>query len=846
MLKKIINSSFKLLLSVLCFIAFNQAFAQVPVAAPNISYQSPQVYFINTTITPLAPGNTGGAVPLIFGQVSTLAGSGNAGKTDGPGASASFGFLGGPAVDNSGNIYIPDAGGNDLVRKVSPTGTVATFTSSGSAPTGIVIDAGGDLYVTEFASNIINRITAAGVQTIFAGTGNAGNKNGIGTAASFNQPRGIAIDQNSNLYVADSGNGLIRKISPAGVVTTLTNGIVSPACIAIDSKGNLFIADDNHNLIYKLDVSNNLSVFAGSGNAALIDGVGTGASFNHPQGLAIDALDNIFVGDYGNLVIRKITPSGVVSTFAGTGKSGATNGDLKSATFAQPGGLAIDNNGNLYVADNLNYMLRKISLKSYTIDKALPPGLFFDTTTGIISGTPTFFSPPTDYTITAYNSGGSSKAVVNIEVTTPVTLVVIPTKTICSPDFTPLAGGGNGVYTYTSSSTAVAVVVKGKIHVMGPGTTNITASDGSSSASQILTVLLSITPQIDITPDGSGTCEAQSLTYTASVINAGIDPIYQWKINDVNAGTNINYLTTNTLKNNDRIRCTVTDTSDCTIGPVSSNIITLIADHNVSPAVSIQSSVTGLIAPGTAITFTATPTNGGSAPLYQWAINGVNAGTNSPTFTYNCFADGDTVTCTLTSQGIKCVFPTSAQSKAITVNVSSSTLSITISALANNVYAGTAVTFTATVSGTGGIPSYNWFINNKTAGQNSATFTTTMLNNGDIVTCTVTDGTCNTQVTSNAITMMILPPLSFTIPNTFTPNGDNINDLWDIPYLNYYRNCTVSVFSRYGTLVFFSKGYPKPWDGTRNGSKLPVGTYYYVINLANNTPLLSGFVAIIR
>ena len=213
--------------------------------------------------------------------------------------------------------------------------------------------------------------------TLFAGSaaGTAGNTNATGNAARFSGPIGIDVDASGNLYVADQTNNLIRKITPAGVVTTL----------------------------------------AGSGAAGSANGTGTAASFSGPRGIAVDASGNIYVGDNGNNLIRKITPAGVVTTIAGSGTAGEVNAVGIAAQFNAPRGLRIDpSSGNLFVADRTGETIRKVITTGYTISPALPAGLTFNVTTGIITGTPTATSAATTYTITAYNASGSSITTISI------------------------------------------------------------------------------------------------------------------------------------------------------------------------------------------------------------------------------------------------------------------------------------------------------------------------------------------------------------------------------------------------------------------------------------------------
>jgi sugar lactone lactonase YvrE len=268
------------------------------------------------------------------GTVSTLAGAGPFGSANGTGTSASFNWPYGVAVDSSGNVYVGDAL-NNLIREISPAGVVTTFAGSGSKgaangtgvaasfnnPNGVAVDSSGNVYVADSFNSLIRKITSGGVVTTLAGSGSIGSTNGTGTAASFNAPTGVAVDSSGNVYVAEIGNNLIREISPAGVVTTL----------------------------------------AGSGSQGAANGTGTAASFNRPFGVAVDASGNVYVADSLNNLIRKITPGGVVTTLAGSGSQGSDNGTGTAASFNLPQGVAVDSSGNVYVADSLNNLVRKVT-----------------------------------------------------------------------------------------------------------------------------------------------------------------------------------------------------------------------------------------------------------------------------------------------------------------------------------------------------------------------------------------------------------------------------------------------------------------------------------------------------
>ncbi|HEY1793343.1 MAG TPA: hypothetical protein VGG34_10530 [Opitutaceae bacterium] len=198
--------------------------------------------------------------------------------------------------------------------------------------------------------------------------GTKGKADGTGTAASFYGPNGVAVDSAGTIYVSDVTYGLIRKITPAGVVTTLAlkfsgqNPIVSLGGLCVDGRGNIFVADVLANVIYKITPDGTFSTFAGSGSAGSADGTGTAATFYQPGALAVDANGTIYLADSANNTIRKITAEGLVSTFAGTaGVRGGADGTGAAAQFSNPGGIAVDGNGFVYVSDTENNTIRKIT-----------------------------------------------------------------------------------------------------------------------------------------------------------------------------------------------------------------------------------------------------------------------------------------------------------------------------------------------------------------------------------------------------------------------------------------------------------------------------------------------------
>lgn len=266
------------------------------------------------------------------GTVTTVAGSGVAGNSNGPALSAQFYAPQGLAVDAQGNIFVADYG-NSLIREiVAATNTVKTYAGNGyvgyvdgdalktaefNGPSGLAVDANGNLFVADRNNNMIRKITSAGVVSTIAGTKTPGYVNGTvntttGAYASFRNPSALVLDKDGNIYVADLGNNAIRMITPAAVVTTIAGGpgqtslLGNPIALTMDAQGNFFIADESGRVV-ELTAAKVLYDLAGAPNVAgYADGTGTAAKFNNPQGICITPSGSIFVSDFNNNVIRKV------------------------------------------------------------------------------------------------------------------------------------------------------------------------------------------------------------------------------------------------------------------------------------------------------------------------------------------------------------------------------------------------------------------------------------------------------------------------------------------------------------------------------------------------------------
>lgn len=316
-------------------------------------------------------------------EVSTFAGN-ESGYADGESIESKFALPTDVAIDSQDNIYVADRS-NHRIRKITPSGVVTTLAGStrGFAdgtgvtaqfyyPTGIAIDNQGNIYVIDKQNTKVRKIAPNGVVSTLAGS-SYGYADGTGANAQFSNPTGIAIDNENNIYVADQNNHRIRKITPNGMVTTFagsTSGFADgtginaqfnrPTGLTIDSQGNIYITDKNNHRIRKITSNGVVTTLAGNGTIGTVDGTSDIAQFNNPIGLTIDYQNNIYIADSENNRIRKITPDGVVTTLAGN-TQGFLDGDGSTAQFEYPTGLAIDIQGNIYVADRNNHKIRKIT-----------------------------------------------------------------------------------------------------------------------------------------------------------------------------------------------------------------------------------------------------------------------------------------------------------------------------------------------------------------------------------------------------------------------------------------------------------------------------------------------------
>jgi sugar lactone lactonase YvrE len=334
------------------------------------------------------------------GDIRTVAGSGFAGFWGDGGLATSAGMRTPVSVASAtdGTLYITDFDDN-RVRKVSPTGVTSTFAGSGTAgytgdggaatsaqlrtPAGLAIDAAGAVYIADYGNHVVRKVSPGGTITRFAGTGTAGYSGNGGQAryAQLSAPIGLDFDAAGNLYIAEMGNHRVRKVTPGGVISTVAGsgatassgdggsataaGIPYPVGIAANGSGTLYVSEFYGHRVRRVTTAGVIGTIAGTGVAGYSGngGAATSATLNQPAGLDLDASGNLFVADFANHVVRRVTPAGVISRIAGTGQTAGYAGDggqALSARLYNASGVTVNPTGHYYVADRSNHVVRRV------------------------------------------------------------------------------------------------------------------------------------------------------------------------------------------------------------------------------------------------------------------------------------------------------------------------------------------------------------------------------------------------------------------------------------------------------------------------------------------------------
>ena len=555
--------------------------------------------------------------------ITTVAGDGTSayGGDGGQATAAQLNSANGVAVDAAGNIYIAD-NLNNRIRVVNTAGVISTIAGNGTGafygdygtasasqvhgPLALCFDAAyTNLYIADGFNARVRQINIpSGVITTVAGNGSAGFSGDLNyaTSAQIDGPNDVAVDAAGNIYIADQNNNRIRMVNTAGAINTIAGNATSgysgdggpataaslyqPDAVAVDAAGNVYIADTYNNRVRMINTAGIITTIAGNGvNAYSGDGSpATSASLSSPNGLAFDAAGNLYISDSGNMAIRMLNASGIISTFAGGAASLGDGGLATNASLYFPAHINFDTQGNLYIADTYNSRIRKVtpylnvtvnslsicpgSSATLTATGATTYSWSSGATTASIVVTPT---ATTTYTVMGATGAAMSLATATVSVNPPSTITTSGNATVCAGSSTSITAAG--VVTYTWAPATGLDVTTGPIVNASPAVNTsytISGTDANGcNVYNITTVTVNPLPTITIAATSQTLCPHINTTLTASGASS-----YFWQpggsVNSTNAVSvtafpNVN--TTYTLTGTDTNGCSSIDTIAITVNP---------------------------------------------------------------------------------------------------------------------------------------------------------------------------------------------------------------------------------------------------------------------------------------
>ncbi len=813
----------------------------------NARFNQPEGIAINAAGTILYVADTGNHTirsVTTGGTVTTYAGiAGTPGSANLTGTSASFNTPQGVAVDSSGNVYVADTG-NQLIRLISAgavvstiagvSGTIGSTDAPASAntlfwdPIGIAVDGSGNVYVADSFNNTIRKLTSGTSTTPAGSAGNVGSADGSGATARFWQPQGVAVDISGNVYVADGGNGTIRKIVGTTVSTlagsptigsadgnSTTARFFFPSGACIDSSGNVYVADTLNHTIRTVTSAGVASTLAGTaGVSGSTDGSAGSARFNAPQGIARDGSGNLYVADTANHTIRKIVGT-TVSLFAGTaGTSGVADGNVNAAQFNFPHDVAVEASGNVYVADTWNHTIRKITTGGAVSTLAGQAGIFGDSDgTGANVGTngARFYAPGgltvdatgNVYVADTYNHiirkitpggvvstlAGLGGLLGTVDGTNNVARFFFPQAIAVdgSGNLFVLDSGNHTIRKLTASGTNwVVTTVAGAANLSGtvdgtglgarffaPAGLGINSSgtlavaDLGNNTIRTASAASGSAPTITQQPQSQTVIKTQTASF--SVTATGTGPLgYQWYFNSgVIAGATASTYTKSNIQTTDAGSYSVTVTNAGGATPSVNAILTVTVPPSITTGPQSQT-----VSAGASTLFTVTAA--GTVPLsYQWFFGAAAiSGANASAYTLN---NAQAANVGSYSVVVTNIAGTTTSGNA-TLSVTPAGPTITAQPQSQSVAQSSTATLSVTASGTTPL-SYQWRFNNVTiGGATGSSYTIASVQPANAGSYSVVASNAINTVTSSTATLTILvPPVISTQPQSqLTFVGSNV------------------------------------------------------------------------
>ncbi len=438
---------------------------------------------------------------------------------------------------------------------------------------------------------------------------------------------------------------------------------------------------------------------------------------------------------------------------------------------------------------------------------------------------------------------------------TTVTFTATPTNAGAAPSYQWLVNGnpvGLNAAVFTSNSLVQGDVVSVRMTSSLSCVTNSPATSNGIT----MTVTSLATPTVVITSTNPNICTGATVTFTASPVNGGQNPVYQWKLNGNNTGTNAPVFSSAGFVDGDIISVVMTSDASCvSVNSVSSNTIPIAVSAPVTPAVSISTSST-LFCPESLLSFTANPVNGGSSPVFQWQVNGANVGVNAPVFTISTLANADVVTLHMSTSAACATIPAvTSNSLQMSVIAELVTPSLSIVSSTGLVCYGTEVSFTATAVNEGYAPNYRWKRNGMAVGTNSPVYISSSLNDGDVINCELTSSEpCPSPAITGSNNIIVAIdanrcPQDIYIPTAFTPNNDGKNDYLRPVVQGSLVQYKFSIYNRWGQKVFESTDSQRGWNGKVNGIDVNTDVFTWMCSFqfqGRPAKFLKGVVSLIR